>query len=505
MNKSELSVKLAKGTAVNLLGAAAKALYPAFLIIITHLYGPSIVGVFLLSNTITELCISFTFSGFQEGVLLFSSRHFGQSSERKIVYQVLANAVVIIFVLTSLALILTFTVLPAFIEAKYDSEGLINAVKIMVFSLPFLAIPQIVVAATKSLMIMKYDAILLGGLKPGLLVLAAIAIYFTDRSIEGLAMAYLVSNIAVSLVAVFVYRHYFSFGELVACLRRFKLYRPLLVFSIPQNLNLTLVYFMSGISILMLGASHISKEMIAFYGTSAEILRHIKQVRIAFSSVFAPVVSRLHNAGQLGELSDHYTTLTRWITTLVFPVIFIVLSFKEQLLIVFHASYVHDSLFMVPLAVSAFLGCAFGLSGNIIAMTGRSTLNLINSLVVGALSFGLNWLLIPRAGLLGAALATVIVTFASVTIKTIQIYLLYRIHLTLRPIYKPYIAGIVAALGFWLLDTIGLNEPIRPFVLCIGSLSLYGGVWLLLGLEKRDIKVLSQLWDINGAKEKDVP
>jgi O-antigen/teichoic acid export membrane protein len=352
-------------------------------------------------------------------------------------------------------------------------------------------------------MIMKYDAILLGGLKPGLLVLAAIGIYFIDQSIEGLATAYLVSNILVSFAAVFVYRRYFSFGELAACLRRFKLYRPLLVFSMPQNLNLTLVYFMSGVSILMLGASNIPKEMIAFYGTGAEILRHIKQVRIAFSSAFAPVVSRLHSAGRLRELGDHYTTLTRWITTIAFPVIFIVLSFKEPLLIAFHASYVHDSLFMVLLAAGAFLGCAFGLAGNIIAMTGRSTLNLVNSIVVAALSFGLNWLLIPRMGLLGAALATVIATFASVTIKTIQIYLLYRIRLTLRPIYKPYIAGIAAALGFWLLDTFSLSDSIRSLVLCIGSLSLYGGVWLLLGLEKRDIKMLSQLWDINGAKEKD--
>jgi len=490
---------LARGTVVNFLGVIAKLMLPVFYIAITRLYGPAVFGVYLLANTVIELAISFTFSGFQNGVILFTARHAHDPAERPQVYQVLANTILVVLALTGLAIVLAFTAGPSFLEARYGREGLVEAVQIMALTLPFLAVPRIVVGATRGLMIMRYDLYLLGLATPMALLAVACSLYLVDSSVRGLAWAYFASNAAVSVLAVAVFRRHFSLRELRAAFRPFRFHRPLVIFSIPQGLNMTLVYYMSGISLLFLGAAEISRTTLAFFGTAAELTRQVRQIRIAFSNSFAPVISRLHQEGRLPELADHYTTLTRWVTILTVPVLLVILSLKEPLLLAFHPTYVWDSDFLYLLGLGAFLGCAFGLSANVIAMTGLAGLNLANSVFMAALAFGFNWLLIPPWGLWGAAAATLITTAVSVGAKSVQIWLLYRIRIRWRRAWKPFLAGASGCAVLGLAQLLPVSAAIRPGLTAALSLGAYVLVLVLLRPDPEDRRLVRGL--LRGRKE----
>ncbi len=492
MQADELKTKVAKGTAVNFIGVLAKFLHPIFFLAMTRVYGPGVMGVYLLANTFVELSISFTFSGFQVGVLMFSSRHIHDPEGRDVVYRVMANAVAIALGLTALAIGLAFVIAPEVFAAKYAGrEGLTHAVQIMALALPFLALPQIVVAGTKSLMIMKWDVILLGTLRPGLLLAFSIAMFFFDPSVTGLAWAFLASNVVVTVVALWVFTRHFDVGSLMAAFGRFQLHRPLIVFAIPQSLNSTLIFFTGGIAVLMLGSREASQAAtIAFFATGVDLVRQIKQARIAFSRAFMPVISRLHQEKRLDELRDQFSMISRWVITVNIPLLLLVLSMKEPLLLLFHETYVWDSGFMYFLAGSTFLGGLLGLANNVVSMTGHSTLNLLNSVIVGAVALVLNWVLIPIWGLYGAGIATALAATTNILLATTEVWVLYRIALRPRAVLRPILAGAAGVAAFVLVSLSPLEGILLNAAKAVASLGVYLGVLYALGIEAQDREVL---------------
>ncbi len=479
---------LARGTLVNFLGIAIKSLHPVFYILATRVYGPEIFGVYLLANTLIEMTISLSFSGVQDGMLLFASRHVHEEKERGIMYRVAANALVIALVLTGLMILAMHTFGPSLIERQFNREGLVGTLGIMVLALPFIAIPQLVVSMTKSLMIMKYDALLLGAFKPAFLIGFAVILYFISPGLHSLAIAYLLGNIALSLVALWVYRKFFSFAELGHAFLHFRFFGPLFSFSIPQNLNLTLAYFMAGIGILFLGSAGYPSSTIAYYGTGAEIIRNLRQVRLGFSSVMTPVIARYWKEGRIEELSTHYGDVTRWIAMLAFPIALMLVALKQPLLLLFHASYTDSAHFMLILASGALVACLLGLATNVIVMTGHSKWNLYNGIATAVVSIVSNILLVPRWGIIGAAIATAIASAFSVIIKLVQCHFLLKIRLKLSAVYKPLVAGILAMAAFAALYMVLPYHTLwGALALGLFPVGLFVAILFRLGLEPSDI------------------
>ena len=487
MSSNDMKEKLAKGAGVNTLGIFAKALNPLFFILITRIYGPEVFGVYLLGYTILEMSVYFTLAGYQDGVLLFVSRHIHDRKEQRITYSIMANALAVVLILTAVLLVLGYTAGPWFLDWKFARPGLTEAVMIMLPSLPFIAVPLLIIASTKSLMIMKYDAFIIGFLKPFVLLSLSLIISIFEKSITGLAISYLITNIVLTAVTLGVYSRHFSIKKLIFSFRKFSFKKELTSFSLPQNLNLTLNYFTSGISLLMLGMFNVSSTMIAFYGTAAEIIRNIRQVRLAFSTAFTPLIARLYKEKKIGELENNFATVSRWVVTAAIPIVLLLLSVKGYMLLLFHPSYTHNSDFMFILALAAFLNCAFGLAGNMVVMTGHSKWNLFNSAMAGSLSLFFNWLLISRFGLWGAAFAT---TCAGVSLSMLELtesYFLLGIKLSVRKIMKPYLAGLPAIAVFTFIHFSSVEpEYLKSAFSAVASIGVFAAAIYFLKLSQED-------------------
>ncbi len=177
--------------------------------------------------------------------------------EQDVMYQVMANALVFVLFFTGLFVVASHTVAEPLFATYYSQIGnLTPTVKWMVLALPFIALSQTIIAATKALMIMKYDAILLGFFKPFLLLVFAASLYFVQQDSVALAWAYFASNAVLGIISIWIFKRHFSLSRLWYHVRGFHLHRELITFSIPQNLNLTLFYFMSGLG----------TQFLAFFG-----------------------------------------------------------------------------------------------------------------------------------------------------------------------------------------------------------------------------------------------
>lgn len=93
------------------------------------------------------------------------------------------------------------------------------------------------------------------------------------------------------------------------------------------------------------------------------------------------------------------------------------------------------------------MSCFVGLAGNLLLMTGHSRLLLYNSLGAGLLNLLLAALFIPEGGLVGAAAATAISSFAISFAQVVEMRKLERYRLLWRYYVRTLAAGLLPVAG----------------------------------------------------------
>jgi len=438
---------IARGAGVNVLGIAGRALLPAFFVLVSRLYGPDIMGLYYLITTFVEVASSLSVSGIFDGVMLFAARAFeGPAAEREErLYRSLATGFSATVAISLLCIGFAYVGGPELLLASYPQPGVVPAVQILAWSLPFIGVPYVVVAATKSLLIMTWDAVLFGFLRPVLLVVLAVAFYPLGFGFEGLLWGWVLTHVVLTVVSLFVFARYFDFRKLGRALRHVRLFGPMMAFALPQNINMTFNTLIGNLDVMMLGYFNFPTEVIGFYGMGNQIARLVRQVKLAFSGAYAPVITRYHHAGDRAGLNRSYATVARWTTIIALPIAVLVAFLREDLLRIFHPTFTMDATFMLLLLVPPIIQCSYGLAGNIIVMTGYSVWNLINSVTVAGLNLLLLWLIIPTGGILGAALASMVAALAVMLMAMIEADRLVGARLPFREVYKPFLAAVPSA------------------------------------------------------------
>ncbi|WP_138429358.1 oligosaccharide flippase family protein [Fodinibius saliphilus] len=446
-----MSIKeeLKKGAFVNFLGILGKIAGPSFLVLVTRYYGPDLFGIFITANLAIEIALAFLTSGFKDGALIFVARHADHKEQHHHLYRSLSNALALSMGLSFLLIVLSYLVGPVVFEMLYaDDFG--NQLQFMLLTmglvLPLMAFDRIVTAATQGLKIMKYDAMVNGGIRPVFLLLYSIGFWYIWPTLTGLTLGYISTQVTVALVATFIYQKELSWAGLFQAFRSFKFDKELLDFALPQNLNMTLNKFITGLDVLMLPIFGASASMVGFYGAGSMIVREIRNVKLIFSSAFAPHIVRFYEKNDLEGLSKNFSMTAKWIASITIPIIIGVAIFREDLLRIVHPEFGQSALFMLILLPIPYMYCSYSLAGNIVTMTGHSKLTLFNSVVVSASNFLLNLWLIPLWGMEGAALASALATFTLTLMELAEARYFVGAKLHLKQIYKPHLAGLAVSL-----------------------------------------------------------
>jgi O-antigen/teichoic acid export membrane protein len=454
MSSAESEVK--RGTIVNFLGMLGQLAGPAMLVVAARLYGPASLGIFAEAFALMEISIAFLTAGFRDAALMFVARHADETDEKKNLYDSLANAMLWSLGCSLLIIAATYLIGPqAFTKLFEFGDEIVPMMKAMVLVAPLFAVSRIVLAATQGLKIMKYEAID-GTLRSVTMFVLAVALWPLTRSIDGLTFAYVGSQAISFVFAVYVYRRRFELMPLLSSLRNFRLNRRLLGFAIPQNLNMALNHFITQVDVLMLGAMKTGPVAVGLYFVAARVVRELRRIRTIFSTSISPHIVVLYQRGALDELSRLYSKTAGWVALLAIPALLLLLALHPDVLSIFHADYARADLsFMLWLLLLPYFDCGFNLAGNVVAMTGHSRINLLNSLVVGATNVALNLFLIPRYGLNGAAVASVAASFLLAFLQWVEATYYLKVRLIWRLMLRPHLAGWASVGLLWFTKSVG--------------------------------------------------
>jgi O-antigen/teichoic acid export membrane protein len=259
-------------------------------------------------------------------------------------------------------------------------------------------------------------------------------------------------------------------------------------FSLPMSLNRVILYTNNQTEVIVLGLLA-PAATVGIFGVAKRLSTVIGALLTSVTVLFNPMVADLHHRGRTGELDRLFRTSSRWLFTLGFPVCLAEMLFAPEIVRLFGRSFASGAPALVILAIGQLVNVGTGAASNLLVMAGRAKLTLATSILFLALSLLLDLLLIPRHGLIGAAIAN---AGAMVVVNLLRLWLVHR-GLGLGPydrrFLRPLAAGLVAGAAARLLPLPGLDGPLELGVRCLLLGVLYLGSLAALGIEQEDRQV----------------
>jgi O-antigen/teichoic acid export membrane protein len=129
----------------------------------------------------------------------------------------------------------------------------------------------------------------------------------------------------------------------------------------------------------------------------------------AFTLLYMPAATRLFARGDRSGVADLYWKTAIWMAILTFPVFALTTSLAEPVTVaLYQERYADSAIYLALLSFAAYVNVALGFNGLTLRVYGFVRYTVGINLVAAAISVGLNLLLIPPYGALGAAVATTV-------------------------------------------------------------------------------------------------
>jgi len=485
-------IGVARGGGVTLAGKMFTnviRLVTAFLL--ARLLGAEQYGMYQLSLNVITLVAGMVLLGFDRALTRFMAISIARREDEKTwgILQLGIGIPLLLSVLTNVGL---FLLAYPIAEQIFHDIRLVPLLQIVSIFASFSALSDVLIGAVRGFKNMQYPVIAKFIVQP---VVKLILVGIT--ALLGLKVwhAVLIFGIGevVTVVMLFYYlNELFSLHRPITSAQRNL--REMVAYAIPDWLAGLLTTFRLNIQALLIGTLG-TIAGVGIFAVADQLNRIGHDFYTSINTSANPYIAELYDAGKQKELGQLYQTATKWSLTINLPFFLAFMLFPDQILSIFGKSFVGGATALIILAWANLVDVGTGMCGAILSMTGYTRLKLVNNIVSISLSIGLNLVLIPRFGIVGAAVSALVMFIAVNTIRILQVY--YLMHLTPynRTFLKPIAAGLVAfgitlALKMWF--PVGDNiffVAAYAFVLVAVFVSM---IWLM-GLSSEDRMLLNRV------------
>ena len=482
---------LAKGVGVSLTGGmAARALNMVAQVLMARFLGAADFGLYAIGWTLIRLLEHVNTLGLQAGVIYLGADY--QRSSPSKFKGVLTQSIVLSFLTGCTVGTVLYLAAPALAEHVFRKPDASPVIRAFAPAFPLYAVFFVGGGVTNLSQRMQYYAYASIGSAAFALVLLCI-LFMLGWGLTGAVVA-AVGGIAVgALMSIYFVRGLFP-AVFAKEIRSEWLVSKLLAFSIPVALG--------GLAGSLL--AFMDRLFVASFCTSAEtgIYQAASQVSIlfaiffgAFDSIFSPMVADLHARRENQRLAELYHVCAKWRVYACAPFFLIVLFAPVELVEALYGSaYVKAAMPLVILSAGQLFAVIAGTSQMMLIMTGRQKTLVMILLATLPLDLALNFVLVPRFGLVGAASAAavsaVILSVSAATAVRKQA----SISLFDMRYAKSFCAASVACGVLYLLRPLETGTPaVRLFIVTVISFAAFTGCMIVLGLDAEDWEVLDMI------------
>lgn len=488
--------KVFKGGSIVLVGLVLQLGF-SFLSKLIIARGLSVVdfGAVALGTTVASLTTTVVLLGMQQGVGRFLPR-FEDAADRRGVLVTAFTSTLPLGILAGGAIVLGA---PFLAGRLFNSPEIAPVLRIFGLIVPLSVVFNMVISTVQGRQESGPKVLLENILRPVsrfLMVLAVIAIGITSVRV---AWAYFVGWLVPVLLGV-VYLYYrtdlFSFST-PAVLR----HREMLRFSLPLLISAGFGFILSDLDTLLLGYFSSSPAPVGIYGVIYPIATLLNTAMVAFGFIFMPVISELHSKEEWAQVKRIYVVVTKWIFMTTFPLFLVVALFPSRTIsLTFGAKYASGSLALSILAVGLFASAVLGMGRQALVSFGATRVKMYLDASAALLNAGMNVILIPPFGVVGAAAATAATFILLNVVTALYLYRVEGLFPVSRSLLRPGVIGGVSFLAVYALIRGFLWT--RPIVLVLGfAVFLVGyGIAILRfgGIEEEEVMLVNSFEENYG-------
>jgi O-antigen/teichoic acid export membrane protein len=467
-------------------GGVSFVLFAAYQVVVARALGVVDFGLFVLALAVCNFLAEACDLGLDYGVLRFGAIAHGEGDAGRL-RGVVRRGLVSAFLAGTCATVL-LAAGATLVGGAFGKPGVARVLVPLAVSIPFTGTSEVARACLRA-MGRALPSVASGSLvTPALRLAVGLLALRIAAEPESVAVGYAVTE-ALALAA--------TIGMLLRRLPRGGRRTPttgLFRYSLPMSLNRVLLYTNSQTEILVLGLLA-SAGSVGVFGVALRLSAPLSSLLASIAVLFNPMVADLHHRGRTGELDRLFKTATRWVFTAGFPVCVAQIAFSRELLQLFGRGFAGGAAALAILAFGQLVNLGTGTVAGLLAMIGRAWLSLMNALFFLGLSLLLDFLLISRWGVLGAAVANATALAAVNLLRTVQVRRAVGIVPYDRRFLRPLAAGLLAGLAAWLLPLSTLAVLPQLAVRLLVLAAVYLALLVCFGIDPGDREVARALRD----------
>lgn len=365
----------------------------------------------------------------------------------------------------------------------------IFALKMFIWGIPFYSVMMVGIAITRGFRHTKY-AVYSRDIGQSLIALAGIiVIILSSQEIFGLAIAYIISIIFGMAIVIAFIRDLIrgeKGGGIVVEWKKWGAY------SIPVFFVAVVNQVFSWTDILMLNVL-MPSAAVGRYRAAFQMSAMLILLQHSANSIFPSIASDYFHSDQHYDLRMVYRTLTKWLIWAGILGGAFLFIFPEIILGIFGPRFSGLQSTLRVLVIGQFFAVGFGLAGPLLIMSGYERTELVNSTVCSVLNIVLNFVLILRFGIIGAAIATSISLGILATLRIGQSVYLLGINPISTDYWRSSIAAVASILVMVSVHETAMVSRHQVIAAAILSLLTFAIINYSIGLSEADKSLLSEI------------
>lgn len=476
--------KLARGGTLGLAGAIVSAAAGfGLVVIITNGFDKATAGVLFSATSVFVIALSLSTLGTDVGLGRFLLRYAAEqrSDAIRLSIRTALRAVVVASLLIAVTLGLAAPGLANILGL--DGPGGTLVLIILVLALPPSAIGSVALASTRAFGTMRptvlVDYVGRSVLQPilvGICVLLGTGIVFLTAA---WVVPYVICAVVSCIVLYRLVQKRAPRSDLFVPDSR-DVVRGFWAFTWPRAIGSVSQILIQRADIIIVAAL-ISPSAAAVYTAATRFVALGKFGLQAIQQVLQPQITHLLATHQHDVLRDLFKIATAWNVAIAWPLYLAVGAAPAVYLSVFGNGFAaQGTSTVIVMSLGMLLAVFSGPVDTVLLMAGRSTASLVNSLIALAVDIGLCFLLIPRLGIAGAAVAWAAALAVRAGLSYVQVYRTLKI----TPLSKASLLAGSAAVLCFALPMLGLtvlgwaNLPSFIVTGLVGTGAYLGMLWL---------------------------
>jgi len=431
-----------------------------------------------LINPIADLTLSYTFVRFFAGV-----------KDKKEIQEGFFSILITIFCWSSFIALILFSLASPIANVLFNDANAIEIVKLTALIVPFSTINTPLLFFFRTYRQMKTFSALT--LLQNFGEMAAIAYFvLSGFGVFGAVISILIVRIFMDLVMLDIIRS--QIGIKIPKFSNIQSYLKFGMPLIPSQLSSWIVNSSDRyIIVFFMGIASVG-----IYSAAYSIGSIITMFAAPLGFVLVPALSKSYDEGKIEEVKNLLAYSLKYLLMLAIPSAFgLSILAKPILQIMTTPEFVTHGCLIVPfVALSMVLFCIYGVVAQVIALVKKTRITGTVWVIAGLANLGLNIIFVPKIGILGAAITTLIAFGIATAITAYYSSKYLTFDLNWLFILKSIAASVIMCIIIWYINPIQLLDVL----LWIGiGAGIYAAIlFLLKGFTREELKFFRELFRV---------